>query len=244
MKFKVLSVLLAMFIALPAFALSGREIMEKHDSLEKQKSARSRVVMEIHKSGTKAVKVFDLYNKKINGCDRTLISFLKPTRIRLLTHAAKKGEDAQWLRMTSGRVKRIRGSGKGGSFVRSHFSYRDFEAWEIDDFKYTANGEGVVNGERCYIVDSVRVNGDDDFDLRRIYLRKSDFFIVKVEFLKGKRIVKTMENQDIRTVNKIITPFKIVMKENGSEDRTELKVLKLDYNVDIRDSLFSKSALR
>ena len=118
------------------FALTGREIIEKSDNLPEPKSAKSLVSMIIYKGSRTMKKEFKMLGKKIKGNDRMIISFLKPTRIKLLTHTHTGRDDDQWLRLSSGKIKRIAGGDKDKPFVNSHFCYEDMSSIDIDDYNY------------------------------------------------------------------------------------------------------------
>lgn len=93
MKCKILLVcFMAILIAQPLFALTGREIMEKSDALPEPRTAMSRLLMLVYKGERVEEKEFTLQMKQYpNDEDKTLIAFLRPTQIKLLTHAHKGG---------------------------------------------------------------------------------------------------------------------------------------------------------
>ena len=89
-------------------AMTGREIMEKSDALPEADTAASKMLMKIHKGGRVIEKEFILQMKQFeNGEDKALISFIRPTKIKLLTHSHKGREDDQWLRLSSERVTHV-----------------------------------------------------------------------------------------------------------------------------------------
>ncbi|MFP4227018.1 MAG: hypothetical protein ACLFRF_09840, partial [Desulfobacterales bacterium] len=103
-----LVLILVFFMAQSAFAMTGREIMEKSDDLPEADTAASKILMLIHKGGRVMEKEFILQMKQFeNDEDKALIEFIRPTKIKLLTHSYKGKDDDQWLRLSSGRVKRI-----------------------------------------------------------------------------------------------------------------------------------------
>ncbi|MBW2600286.1 MAG: outer membrane lipoprotein-sorting protein [Deltaproteobacteria bacterium] len=58
------------------------------------------------------------------------------------------------------------------------------------------------------------------------------------------RLLKYLENHDIRTVEGILTPFSTIMTLANEKGRTELRIEKLEYNRNLRNSTFNKEALR
>jgi len=226
------------------FALTGREIIEKSEKQAKPKSTKSKITMSIYKGSSVQQKEFLLFQKSINGEDKVLITFTKPTQIKVLTHTHKNSEDDQWLSLSSGKVKRLVGGDKSESFVQSHMTYEDLESREINNYDYKLIKEADVNGEACYLVDAVKKSGNKTYDKNTLYVRKSDFNIVKLDFYQKGKLLKFLENQKISKISGITTPMKIVVSMADGSGRTELVVEKIIYNKEIEDSKFSKDALR
>ena len=240
-----LAILLVLFLSTPLFALTGREIMEKNDALPEAKTAVSDVLMQIHKGGRTIEKQFESRSKKFqNDEDKLLISFTRPTRIKLRTHTHKGGDDDQWLRLSSGKIKRIASSDKGKPFVNSHLYYEDIGSRDIDDYSYKLLGEKTAAGFDCYAVEAVKKSGEKVYSKLVLYIRKSDYFIVRIDFYRKGALEKYLENHDIRTIDGILTPFDSTMTRSDKKGYTKLKILKLEYNRSLRNSTFNKEALR
>ena len=236
----------AFFIALAqgAHALTGREIIDKADALPDPNTAESTVLMLISKGGSVMEKEFQLITKDYGPNDRALISFTRPTQIKLLTHTYKNKDDDQWLRLSSGKVKRIAQSDKDKSFVNSHFWYEDLTSRQIDDYDYTYTGDGKAAGFDCYKVDAVKKGGGKIYEKTTLYARKSDCFIVRIDFYRNGQLLKYLENYDIKTISGILTPHKVVMTMADHSGKTELIVKSVRYNHPIADSLLVKESLR
>jgi len=245
MKRTVLLTLITFFAAANAlFAMTAREIIDKSEQLAKPKSAKTKVAMNIYKGSNVMEKEFILMQKTISGEDRVLITFTKPTQIKVLTHTHNDGDDDQWLRLSSGKVKRIVGGDKSENFVQSHMTYEDLESRDVNNYDYKKLNDTKVNGENCYQVEAIKKKGTKTYDKYVLYVRKSDFYIVKIDFYQKGKLFKSLENQDIRNINGILTPMKIVVKMAQGSGRTELVVEKVIYNIEIDNSTFSKDALR
>ena len=200
--------------------------------------------MNIYKGSSVNEKEFILVQKTIKGEDKVLITFTKPTQIKVLTHTHSSGEDDQWLRLSSGKVKRIVGGDKSENFVQSHMTYEDLESRDVENYTYKTLADANVNGDACYSVEAIKKSGNKTYSKYILYVRKSDFFVVKVEFYQKDKLFKSIENQNITKTNGILTPMKIVVTMADGTGRTELIVQKVLYNIDIEDSTFSKDALR
>ena len=238
----------AMFFlsAMMLYAQSGREIIEKSDALPEGDTGRSKVSMKITKDGRVSDKEFILSMKKIaKDEERILIEFTKPTEIKLLTHTHKSREDDQWLQLSSGKVKRIASSDKDKPFVNSHFFYEDMESRDIDDYEYKYLGDKKAAGEDCYAVEAVKKNNTSRvYDKIIIYIRKSDYFALRVDFYRDGKFFKYLENHNVKKVNGILTPYKVIMMQSDERGGTVLNVQDVKYNIPLSESLFNKDSLR
>lgn len=228
------------------WALTGREILDQSDKLTKPKTAESNIIMKIYKGKRVDEKAFTLYAKDSpDGEDKTLLSFKKPTHIQLLTHSHKAKAADQWLVLSSGRVKRISSGDKGKSFVHSHFYFEDLGGRDIDAFNYTYLGDEKVLDEDCYKVESTKKAEDEKvYDKKVLYVRKSDYYVIRVDFYLKGRLHKYLENKEVKTINGILTPLLSVMSLADGKERTELHVDQVKYNIEIGDTKFNKEALR
>lgn len=227
-------------------AQSGREIIEKSDALPEGDTGRSKVTMKITKDGRISDKEFILSLKKIGKDEeRILVEFTKPTEIKLLTHTHNNRDDDQWLQLSSGKVKRIASSDKDKPFVNSHFFYEDMESRDIDDYDYRYIGDKKAAGEDCYAVEAVKKNNSGKvYDKTVIYIRKSDYFALRVDFYRNGKFFKYLENHDVKKVNGILTPYKVIMMQSDEKGGTVLNVHEVKYNIPLQESLFNKDSLR
>lgn len=246
MKVKlVVACLMALLLCQPVYALTGREVMDKSDALSQPDTAKSKILMLIHKGGKVIEKEFMLQMKKYdNDEDKALISFIRPTKIKLLMHSHKGKDDDQWLRLSSGKVKRIVSSGRDKPFVNSHFYYEDLTSIDIDDYAYKLLGEEKAVDADCYKVEGVKQVGEKVYDKVVFYVRKSDYFVVRVDFYKKGKFLKFLENYKIKEIDGILTPYKLKMALANGKGSTELILKGLKYNIDIDSAKFRKEALR
>ncbi|MBN2159355.1 MAG: outer membrane lipoprotein-sorting protein [Spirochaetes bacterium] len=226
------------------YALTGREIMEKSDALPDPASTESRAVMKIYRNGAlKETKEFQMYSKKYGQDSRVLIRFIRPTKIKFLTHSYKSREDLQWLKTSSGKPKKIVGSDSGKPFVLSHFFYEDLKGREIDDYNYTLRGEESIPGGECYKVEAAKKSGDKVYDRIELFVRKSDYFVVRVNFYQKGKLLKFLTNYDIKSIDGILTPLRMVMSLPDGKGKTEITVTSVKHNIPVNDSLFNKGTL-
>jgi hypothetical protein len=241
----MITVVVLLTIGNVVHAFSGREIMERNDALPEADTSKSLLKMFIHKRGRIIEKEFEIKAQNDeNGEDKTLISFIRPTQIKLLTHSHKHRDDDQWLRLTSGKIKRIASADRGKSFVNSHFYYEDLTSRDIDEYEYRYIGDETVTGEKCYLVEAHKRSGRRVYDKSILYVRHSDFYIVRIDLFKKGKHHKTLENQDVKKINGILTPHTIVMTLVKKKEKTELQVETIEYDIPLPAGSFNKEALR
>lgn len=244
MKIKFLiSVLSLIFSVESVFALSGLDIMKKNKELKEPKSSKTVISMTINRRGGRVEKKeFEAIQKKINGEDRVLMEFIKPTTIKFLTHSKEGTDSKQWIKRKSGGVKRIASRDKGKQFVHSHFFYEDMGAHHLKDHTYKSLGSATVNGTACYKVEAIK-KSKKVYDKIIIFLRKSDYYVIKTEFYQKGKLQKSLEMFDIEVIKGIITAKKLIMKMAGKDEKTILKLKSVKYNIKIPSSKFRSAGM-
>jgi hypothetical protein len=237
--------LMLLFLAPSLGAYTGREIMDMTRDLVEPETASSRIVMVIHKGKRVLEKEFEIMTKKFGDDEsKTLVSFIRPTKIKLLTHTRKEKEDDQWLRLSSGKIKRIAGSDKGKTFVNSHITYEDMGSRDLDDYEYTYLGDVDIHGFDCYQVEAVSKKKKKVYDRSVAHVRKTDSFVIRIDFYKKGKLHKSLENFDVKKVEGILTPFRVIVTLASGKGRTELTLTSVTYNEKMKNSTFNKEALR
>ena len=200
-------------------------------------TTHAKMTMKIYLKGGKIrEKKFEVFSRKNikNGVDGTLMVFKKPTKIKLLTHSVKNGEDLQWIKLTTGKPKKTAKIGKEKSFVGSNFCYEDLSPRKIDDYKYTyLRDEKIVLSDvrkisaDCYVVKGVRKKGDVVYDKAEVFIKKSNYFPVRINLYRRGELFKVLENYDIKKIKGINTPLRVVMYKVDGKIKTPLSNIKI-----------------
>lgn len=228
-----------------AGAMTAREIVEKSDSLPQPDSVINKTLMVITTKGSVIEKEFTLESAtQSKNQSQALVEFIRPSKIKLLTHVFEDKDDDQWLMMSSGKVKRITGGGKSKSFVNSHFCFEDLSSRKIDEYDYTKLEDETVLDAPCYKVEAVKKKDSNVYSKIIMYIRQSDYFVVRIDFYRKGRYLKRLENHDIRNVDGFLTPYDMRMIEEDGKEWTNLKIETLEYNKAIDPQRFNKEALR
>jgi hypothetical protein len=188
--------------------------------------------------------------------DRTLIRFLYPNDIRgtgFLVWEHPESEDERFLFLPSlGRVRRIAGSEAQESFVGSDFTYEDIGGREFDDYTYAFAAQGAHASwtepggaaRPAWRLESRRKDASAEFP-RVVSLVLKDTFVVVGADVYNRR----NEKQKVYTVHRLAQVNGIwTVTESGmtnalEKTRTELAVEKIEYNVGLKESDFSRREL-
>ena len=143
------------------------------------------------------------------------------------------------------RTRRIVASQQGRSFVNSDFTYEDMQRHSVEAWTYQLDDEQVVSGQPCYVlVSTPKPSTDTQYSKTVTWIEKKSFIPLKTVFLdkKGQRS-KVYQVISYVIIEQIPTETEVVMEDLISGHKTRLKVLEIEYNTGLKDSLFTARAL-
>ncbi len=243
-------VLCSLFIAPPVLALSGREVYEKvHEVRSKalDRKTEARMVL-FDKGGGKRTRTLTEYGKKADPeAYKVLVVFQSPPDLRnvgFLIHAHTFSDRELWAYFPEyKRVRRIPTNSQDDSFFGSDFSYDDFGGPpNLDDYTFSIEKEDVIDGRPCYVIEVTP-------KIRRKYTRyvawvAKDLWIhLRIDYYQDADVYRTGDFRDVRIIDGIPTPFKILMENRKTNHRTELTIEHIQYHTHFPDELFSQRSL-
>jgi hypothetical protein len=188
------------------------------------------------------------------GGDRLLIRFTYPNDIRgtgFLVVEHPDADDERFLYLPSlGRVRRIAGAETQESFVGTDFTYEDIGGRELDEYTYAILDEnaswaptgGTVRA--AWRLESRHKDASAQFP-RVVSLVLKDLFVVAQAEIFNRRnepqkayVVRRLEQ-----VENIWTVMDAEMRDAQEKTRTELVVEKIDYNLGLKESDFTRREL-
>lgn len=181
--------------------------------------------------------------------DRLLIRFSLPNDIRgtaFLVWEHPAGEDERFLYLPSlGRVRRIAGEEAQESFVGSDLTYEDIGGREFDDYTYSLSDENAAwNGRPAWRLESRRKDASSRFPRVVSSILKDGDVVVQADIYNRRN-----EKQKVYTVRRlervkgIWTVMDAEMTNDLERTRTELAIERVDYNVGLKESDFSRREL-
>jgi hypothetical protein len=235
---------------IPAYALSGREVYEKvHAVRSKQLDRKTEATMVLFdRGGGKRTRTLTEYSKKADPeAYKVLVVFKSPPDLKnvaFLIHAHTFANRDLWAYFPEyKRVRRIATSSQDDSFFGSDFSYDDFGGPpNLDDYRFSILKEDVFDNKPCYVLEVTPT-------VRRKYSRyiawvAKDLWIqLKIDYYQDKDIYRTGEFTDVRMIDGIPTPFKLIMENRKTGHRTDLTIESIQYHTHFPDDLFSQRSL-
>lgn len=214
---------------------------------------KARVLMKlISESGNERTRELTMLrlNKGDEGEQKYYMYFHRPSDVRAMTFMVWKytgRDDDRWLYVPAIKlVKRIAADDKNASFVGSDFSYENVSGRDLADDTHVLEREESINGGAAYVLESVPREAKSAYYSRKVaWIDKETFLPLKEEYYdKRGQLYKTFTADRIENVEGIPTIMKRTMANVQNGHRTEVTFSEVNYNVGLKDDLFSERYLR
>ena len=217
----------------------------------------------IDKRGKTRVRETQAYRKYYQGEKRTVLFYKKPTNVKgtaFLTFDYKDTakDDDQWLYLPAMRkVRRISSSDRGDYFLGTDFTYQDMMLegkLELNDYDFNvlrnervtlASGESFDTVVLAGVPKNKAIAKDLGYGKTQAWIDTTNWVVVKAHYwdLKNKPL-KSLAMTDIRTVDEIITRHVLTINNHKTGHKSIFHFSDVDYTSPVKDSLFSKRALK
>ncbi len=237
-------------VKLQATEFSGRDIMVLVD--ERDDGNDSRVEMEmilINKRGRKRIRQILSYSKDYGKDSKTVMIFQKPADVKgtgflSWEYDDDSKDDDRWLYMPAlKKVRRISGSSGKDYFMGSDFTYDDMGGRNPDEDTHTLLREENLNEQLCWVIESIPKEKNNMYAKKIVWIRQDVKMSVKVEYYDKLGLMKTLIIKDIKQVDGIWTAHEMFMDNKAEKHQTVLKFNKVNYNQDLKDNMFTVSAI-
>lgn len=248
-------VALALLLPAPASGEPAEEIMKKYhlSFYYAGNDMMAKVTMKlINKQGKMRERSLTMLrmDQGDGGEQKYFIYFHRPEDVRgtvfmVYKHVGK--DDDRWLFIPSVNLtKRIAASDKRSSFVGSDFTYEDVSGRNPAEDNHTLLREEAVDGKAAYLVKSVpKEGGGIDFAYRLTWVDKGSYLPLKEEHYNSRGEVYRVFTAD-KTEEKdgVLTVTGRTMKNLETGHRTEVTFEAINYNVGLKDAIFSERYLK
>lgn len=151
-------------------------------------------------------------------------------------------DDDRWLYLPAlDAVRQIAASDKRTSFVGSTFFYEDVSGRSIVEDDH----ELIDTTDNFYVIKNTPKNPSSvEFDSYTVYIHKTTFIPVKMEYEKNGNIYRTGEALKVDTIDGFPTVTKNIMRDLNSGSETTIEYLTVEYNVGIKENVFTERFMR
>ncbi len=234
-----------------AWAMDGKEIMTKADERYTGDSGRQTLIMElISKRGKVRKRKILSYFKDYGDSEKTVMAFLEPSDVKGVGYLAwgydEIGKDDDtWLYLPAlKKSRRISGSSRNDDFMGSDFTYDDMGDREVEEDTHTLKGEETLDGQKCWVVESVPKEKDSAYSRKVVRIRQDNFMVVFVEYFdRQNRLQKVLHLEDIKKIDDIWTAGTMTMENVQNKHKTILRFEDIAYNIPVKDNFFTVATL-
>lgn len=223
--------------------ITAEEVLSRADRNQISRTAFSEAKMIIHFEGRDIEKRYISYAA---GTQKTFAEFTFPARDKGTKYL--KIKDEMWMYLPSAeKIIKIAGHMLRQSMMGSDFSYEDaLEQSKLLE-KYDAKivGEEKIIEKDCYILDLVAKVKEVTYFRRKIWVDKEWFVPLKEErYAKSGKLLKEYNALKVEKFEDRFYPTHIVMMDKLRKDsRTEMIIEKIEFDINIPESTFSKRNL-
>lgn len=233
-------------------APSGRDIVQRARQADTHRDVYRRYLMTIERDGVVLRRGLESYSMRLADESRGLLVFHEPSDARGIKYLTWNYDDIardddMWMFLPSERiVRRIAGSARRGSFMRSDLLNEDLQDRSVDDdthqwLRSEACGEAI-----CQVIESRPVRSDVSEYARRVTWVREDLWLpVKVEYMdRAGQLVKTASYLDFQRFGDVWSRTRTVVTSADGRSRTTLLAQETRINGGLAERLFEHASLR
>lgn len=231
-----------------AAAIDGEEILSKMDETMKTESKFMEEDMILYTaSGSERKRSVDVWNKTKDGEDKMLVKFTEPANVA--GTAFLMVEDDMWLYLPAlGKVKRIAGSAKQGSFMGSDLTYEDMQALGNTGFAVDYQSELIdeveLGDNQAYHL-QLEPRGDElAYNKLEMWVDKDIWLPLKIEYYnKSDELEKVLKTEAHKQIDGRWTATRMEVENKLKGSKTVLVIKEVDFAREIDDKIFTTRSL-
>ncbi len=200
-------------------------------------------------SGDERTFEYETYSK--NQGEKSLLKYVKPPRVKDQAILMLNNANDIWVYFPrTKRVRKLATHAKKQKLEGSDFSYEDLGASDefIEGYDAVLDGEERKQGKVCYKLELTRRQGSAASYSRVImWVEKETFVPLAIDYFHDRDPnlwEKELVCSDIKLVDSIYTPMKIVMYNKLDDTHTSMEFIEISYKVDLPDDLFTEMGMQ
>ncbi len=242
---RILTILLLSLTAMgPAQERDADEIIRDAVDHWRGVSSYSEIQMVIHRPDWERSMTMRAWTQ---GDEQSLVRVTEPARDR--GNGTLTDDDSMWTYSPRvNRVIKIPSSMMGQSWMGSDFSNKDIAKADdiIDQYEHTLLGVEVVDGITVYEIESIPYEDAAVVWGREVLRIREDNVVLEHSFYdQDGELVKTLQSLEIGEMGgRVVALVQRMAKVETPDEWTEIRVLAVEYDIDVPDSMFTLSNLR
>jgi len=256
MKYKIsVFFLLALAFTVSAFAqekITGLKVMENVYNRDTGNDMEANLTMTlINSSGDQRVREIKQYLRDFGKVEKKIMFFIKPADVRNTSfmnwsYDDPNKDDDQWIYLPAlKKVKRISSDSKGDYFMGSDFTYDDLGDRKPSDDNHKILREEKMNGEDCYVVESIPKDEDYMYSKTVTWVVKGKWIGLKKEFYdEDGDYLKTLTIEKYDNIKGYWIITKTKMDNVQKNHQTTMELTNVKINVGIPANKFTERMMK
>ena len=213
---------------------------------------QSEAIMEmtiITSGGQERTFVYKAYSK--NSGEKSLMKYLEPGRVKNQAILMLNNADDIWMYFPrTNRVRKLATHAKKQKLEGSDFSYEDLGSSNEfeDDYNSVLLGEEEQEGKLCFKLElTAKEKSDAGYSRLVVWVKKDNYVPLVIDYYHEKDpklLEKELVLSDIKMIDDIPTPMKMVMYNKLDDTKTTMEFKELTYDVDLPDGLFTEMGMK
>ena len=216
-------------------ALDGNEVLAEVDTVMQSDTRSMNQTMTLYSSsGQSRTRELQVFSDSTSGEDQMLVRFTAPADVRG-TGLLMDGDDMFLYMPALGRVRRIAGHAKQGSFMGSDFSYVDMEQFGTRGFSvdYSATfAETESYGDRESYRLELEPTSESEYSKLTMWVDSERYLPLQIQYFdeQGEHF-KTLVTSNFALFDDRWTATNMLMENVQSGTKTEMIVEQVDFHV-------------
>lgn len=240
----------ALVLALPLIAQDARQIMQDVQDRQNATSQRYEGTLKVIDSKNKISEKRWTYDRLGSaGNSKVVLRFIAPAEVKgvallIVNHPDRASDQWMWTPALQ-RDRRIAFQDRSTRFFGTDFSFEDLEERDVSQYDYRILGEESVNGAACWKIESKpKKSKSSQYTQSIIWVQKERMVFARIESYQGDKLIRRIGYSDYQKVQDIWTPMNLEVEDVARKSRTVLRTEKLQYNVPLKEEMFTLQALR
>jgi len=254
---KIQVVILATLIALPVLSfardkISGHQIVENVYNRQTGNDQQADLTMSlINSRGDERVRTIRQFTKDFGVMEKKIMFFKTPADVRNTSfmnwsYNDENKDDDQWIYLPAlKKIKRISSDSKSDYFMGSDFTYDDLGDRHPSQDTHKLIGEEIINGENCYVVESIPKDEDYMYSKTVTWIIKDKWIGVKKDFYdEDEDLLKILIVKKFEKISGYWTILSTEMHNVQKNHTTRMQLDNVKIDTGIADNQFTERMMR